>query len=304
MHIAWDNVHDLPSEVIKEDHMFGDNWIAKDREYRIKYFRTFKKSGMDFSKLTALGWAYVLCIHPELSDKCSWELLNSDTSGSAWHCLLMSQPQFADKCEWRFAARWNDPKGTEWSAERWHWDTLLARHPQFADKCDWSAFMANDLEFMARTPELVDHFNFLVLNSAGWRLVLCARPEFAPKCNWELINGDDWVWILIQQPQFAQYCSWNKLDALNWGSLLHEKPQFVDLCPWNKLSGTDWGKLLAKAPEFACKCDWLKLDKKGWQWLVYTHEEFTVELKKFTKYNYEKLKEEWSDWYEEEIGIF
>lgn len=284
--------------------MFVDNWVSKDLSYRREFFKAFEKSGNDFSKLDALGWAYILCVHPELADRCDWEMLNKDESGDAWHCLLIQQPQFADRCEWRFASRWNDPHGDEWSAGRWHWDTLLVRHPQFADKCDWSVFRADDLEFMAENKKLIDYFNLSSLNEACWVRVLCNRPEFESECDWSLLTGTDWADLLLNHPQFAKYCSWEKLDALDWGKLLHGRPQFVDCCAWDKLTGTDWGKLLSKAPEFAERCNWSKLDKKGWQWLVYSHAEFKVELEKYSDYKYAQLEDESCEWYEEEIGIF
>ncbi len=191
----------------------------------------------DVSRLSALDWAFILRIHPELECKCDWSKFETETidyyghrlHGNAWHCLLMKQPQFASRCEWRFAMDWDDVGNKRHNGfSRWYWVVLLNEQPQFADKCNWSAFDGCDISNLAKVigPGNEEAIQWSRLCGEDWGRLLARRPDLVGKCNFGKLSGTDWVKALVKSESLKQYCNWGKLGKDDWQGLVAMRPAF------------------------------------------------------------------------------
>jgi hypothetical protein len=66
-----------------------------------------------FTKMSGVGWEWLLEVQPQFSDKCNWSKLD----GRDWSNLLRDQPQFAEHCDW-------------FKLTDWDWARLLRYQPQ------------------------------------------------------------------------------------------------------------------------------------------------------------------------------
>ncbi len=235
------------------------------------------------SNLSDIEWAYLITIHPELFDRCDWNLIKRNSyvirtllcfkpelvarvdsrllTGDDWAAILILHPELAGRCPWR-------------KLSPLQWMNLLSVHPEFAIHCDFSGGLGHEIsrhDYCAQYPEFPCPLTLLLLR----------HPEFADRCwlrllsrkkiaklvirhpaltrffNISKLGGECWLEILNERPELAEYCDWDQLgDDFNWCSLLKSHPEFSEHCKWENLTDDDWIYLLAERPEFADRRDW------------------------------------------------
>ena len=205
-------------------------------------------------------WVETIICHPELEDKCPWNMFGS----AAWHDILMEHPEFI-----RHA-----PKKIRLSFMSLNqWLEVLNRHPKLDE------YFPAMKTMLAKSSEAIGKL---------WGRLISHYPQFAKYSPWKHLRRDDWKRVLSQQPQFignyererTQMPAWQftltpsdqaeviacqpsllshfktkDFTASNWETILLNQPQFHEKCNINKMAPYNLGRLLVRHPEWLDHCD-------------------------------------------------
>ena len=200
-------------------------------------------------ELDSFEWAEILSSHPEISDKCNWDVF----SCGGYHdlrLLLGSQPQFADRvldCIDYMEAGFAFPELIEAAyancsapaefLSRLRGDVLselkddINSERQYGKKGGYSHECVA-ARLVGKIPELASDFDFGEWKGRAIALLLAARPELAERCNLDALAGADWARLLAVRPEFADRCKWEALSEDDWLELLEAAPRFAVHPAW------------------------------------------------------------------------